>query len=344
LFNLGIVACLLAAAEGYLITHEYVPPIYPDGGFFVPDDVLGWAPAKGAHAHAIKYLPAGLQHRPEGLLFDRIYTIDSNGLRVAPPFRKDDLAGTVLFFGCSFTFGDGLGDTETMPYQVGVQSGGRYRIFNFAFQAYGPHQMLAAIENGMVRRIVDTTPQYAIYVALPSHVWRVAGRVAWGGHAPRYLLDASGTPHQSGYLRDRKPLAQRLGIRRGVGQLNKSAIYRLLSNGDSRVNDDDIRLYFAVVRRSQELLTAQYPGLQFHVILWPNQDAQQQRYAYERMRDQFLRMGYPLHLVEEILPEYSAHRSRFVLNSPTDTHPNALANRLIAQYVLDKVLPQSAAR
>ena len=37
----------------------------------------------------IKYGPAGLLHGPAGVLFDRIYTIDSTGLRVAPPYRQD---------------------------------------------------------------------------------------------------------------------------------------------------------------------------------------------------------------------------------------------------------------
>jgi hypothetical protein len=294
LLNLGIVAILLAATEGYFVTHEYLPPTYPDGGFFVPDDALGWTPAKGIKAHAIKYLPAGLLHGPEGMLFDRTYTIDANGLRVAPPYRQPDLIGTVLFFGCSFTFGDGLDDDETLPYQVGTQSGGRYRTFNFAFQAYGPNHMLALIQHDRVRRVVDTTPQHAFYVAIPGHVWRVAGRVAWGGHAPRYALNADGSVHLAGAFGNRELLDQRLGLKHGVRQLNKSAIWRRLGNGDDRISDDDLRLYFAVVRHSQELLAAQYPGIQFHIILWPYQDSPQQPYAYEKMLEEFRRTGVSL--------------------------------------------------
>jgi hypothetical protein len=336
LLNLGIVAILLAVAEAYFFIHEYTAPIFSDN-FYLRDDVLGWAPAKGIEAHAFKAGPAGLFHGPAGVLFDVNYTIDSNGLRAAPPWRKDDLAGTVLFFGCSFTFGEGLKDDQTLPYQVGAQSGGRYRTFNFAFEAYGPAQMLAEIEHGMVRRVVDTTPRYAFHVAIPNHVWRVAGRTAWGGHAPRYVLDADGTVHQAGYFGNRRPLAERFGIRRGVEQLNKSAMWRDLSMGDSRITGDDIRLYFAVVRRSQELLTAQYPGLQFHVILWPNQHVAQQRATYEKLRDGFRRMGIPLHLVEDILPGYSGDRTPYILGS-SDHHPNALADRLLAQYILSKVV------
>lgn len=361
LLNLGIVACLLAAAEAHLISHEYTPTTYPDGGFYVVDDLLGWAPAKGIRAHAIKYGPVGLLHGPKGMLFDLTYTIDSNGLRTAPPYRQDDLAGTLLFFGDSFAFGDGLKDDETLPYQVGAQSGGRYRTFNFGVQAYGPQQMLAAIEHGIVRRVVDTTPQYAFYIAIPGHVWRVAGRVAWGWHAPRYVLDAHGSVQRAGDFEDHKPLAERLGftslckcgecpdcesreplaerlrLAPVIRQLNKSALWQRVWNGDSRINDEDIRLYLAVVRRSQELLSAQYPGIQFHVILWPNEPDRQERYAYGKMVEGFRQMGISLHLVEDVLPRYRADRSPYII-SPVDHHPSALADRLLAKFVLEKIL------
>jgi hypothetical protein len=342
LLTLGILAILMATAEGYLSVHEYTAPVYPDGGYFLPDDVLGWAPAKVMKAHAVKPKPPGLFHHSDGYLFDVTYTIDANGLRVAPPYRKDDVAGTALFFGCSFAFGEGLKDDETVPYQVGMQSEGRYRTFNFSFHAYGPNQMLAAIEHGNVARAVNTTPQYAFYIAIPGHVWRAAGRVGWGGNSPRYVLDANGTVHQSGNFGDSKPLAKRLGIHRGVRQLKKSAIWRALESSDSQITDGDIRLYFAVVRRSQELLTAEYPGIQFRVILWPNQDVPQERATYEKLRDGFRQMRIPVDLVEDIIPGYNTDRSRFILSS-VDHHPNALADRLLAQYIVSKILRQTSA-
>ena len=362
LLNLGIVACLLAAVEGYLVRHEYTPVVFPDGGFFVYNDVVGWAPAKGIKAHAVKYGLGGLLHHPHGLLFDGTYTIDPEGLRAAPPYRKDDLAGTVLFFGCSFTFGEGLADGETLPYQVGMQSRGRYRTFNFGVQGYSPNQMLASIEHGIVRRVVEATPRYAVYIAIPDHIWRVAGRVPWGWHAPRYVLDADGTPRRSGDFESRQPLAgrlgfvapcrcgqcpdcetrvllaQRLGLAWEARQINKSAIWRRLWNGYSGVTAGDIRLYLAVVGRSRELLTAQYPGIQFHVVLWPGGHNRQQQSAYNEMREGFHRMGIPLHLTEEILPNSGPDPSAYQLSS-VDPHPNALADRLLAKYLVEKVLP-----
>jgi hypothetical protein len=339
LFNLGIVGSLLAGGEAYLVTHEYTTTTFSDD-FLSPDAQLGWAPPKGLQAHAFKARSVGLFHGPAGVLFNVNYTIDSDGLRIAPSYRNDDLKGTIIFFGCSFTFGEGLEDGETLPYQVGTLSGGRYRTFNFAFEGYSAAQMLAEIEDGMVQRVVDTAPQYAYYVAIPNHVWRVAGRVAWGGHAPRYVLDADGTVRQAGNFDNRKPLALRLGLGSRVNkQLSKSAMWRMLSMSDSRITDGDFRTYFAVVRRSQMLLTAQFPGIRFRVILWPNQHVAQQREAYEKLREGFDRMGIPVDLVEDILPNYNTDRSPYILSS-TDRHPNALANRILANHLLSEIVEQ----
>jgi hypothetical protein len=154
------------------------------------------------------------------------------------------------------------------------------------------------------------------------------------------VLNADGTVRRAGFFNDSKPLAERLGFTSRVAKrLNKSAIWQVLSTRDSRITEDDVRLYLALVRRSEELLTAQYPALRFHVILWPNAGASntaQQRSTYHELQDGFRRMGIPVALAEDILRGYRAHPEMFQL-SPVDTHPNALANRLLAQYVLRKI-------
>lgn len=47
-------------------------------------------------------------------------------------------------------------------------------------------------------------------------------------------------------------------------------------------------------------------------------------------------MGIPLDLVEDILPGYDTDRAPYILGS-SDHHPNALADRLLAQYILNKI-------
>lgn len=76
------------------------------------------------------------------------------------------MSGCVLFFDDSLTFGEGVNDNQTMPYRVGMRSAGALRVYNFAFHGYGPHQMLAQIELGVVRDTIDCLPDHAIYQAI----------------------------------------------------------------------------------------------------------------------------------------------------------------------------------
>ena len=48
-------------------------------------------------------------------------------------------------------------------------------------------------------------------------------------------------------------------------------------------------------------------------------------------------MGIPLDLVEDILPGYNTDRAPYILG-PSDHHPDAFADRLLAHYILSKLL------
>jgi hypothetical protein len=69
---------------------------------------------------------------------------------------------------------------------------------------------------------------------------------------------------------------------------------------------------------------------------WPSYSAPQERAIYEKMRNGFCHMEIPADLVEDILPGYTTHREKFQISS-TDDYPNALAHRLIAQYLLNQI-------
>src|SRR5262245_41293491 len=235
LFNSSVMAAAFVSGEMYLAVQKVESPTYSDG-YRSKNDILGTAPISGTQARSTR-------SERGAKLYDVTYTIDSKGLRVAPPVKNSETASCILFFGCSFTFGEGLQDTETLPYQTGFQSEGRYRTFNFGFHGYGPHQMLAQIEHGLVRKVVDCRPEYAIYQAVPHHVARVAGKTLFGQHAPRYQVGTDGTVRLNGHFDDEKkalsPLEENIRW-----QLGKSAIYRFLENwnGKEPVSEDDLRL------------------------------------------------------------------------------------------------------
>jgi len=83
---------------------------------------------------------------------------------------------SILFFGCSFAFGEGLNDSETFPFQLIKDAGEKYTGRNFAFHGYETQQMLALLED---RKFVDEAVgkaqiKYVFYEMIPDHVKRTS--------------------------------------------------------------------------------------------------------------------------------------------------------------------------
>jgi len=116
------------------------------------DDVLGYAPKPEVRANVRSYRDGDLVHTV-------YYTYDAQGFRIAPRTHYMDKPTCVLLFGGSYTFGSGVDDADTLAYQVELQSQGRYRVHNLAFRGYGPHQMLALLENSYEKKLADCTPK-----------------------------------------------------------------------------------------------------------------------------------------------------------------------------------------
>ena len=135
-------------------------------GYFIDNEILGYAPSKGRKVNSRKYV------RGE-LVYDVTYTINDQGLRSTPQYewQRGDLG--IVFFGGSNTFGEGLDDDETLPFLVGEVS--EHNVYNFAFHGYGPHQMLSAIQHRLVDGIVRHDRIVIIDPTHHSHVARIAG-------------------------------------------------------------------------------------------------------------------------------------------------------------------------
>jgi hypothetical protein len=336
-------ACLLiglAIFESYLWTvtpepfrqHRVVEGTYAN----VPHDELGWAPQAGIVVSQREFYRGDL-------LYDVTYTIGPNGLRISSPSGDHDApseAACILFFGDSFTFGQGLNDHQTLPFQVSIKSNHQYRAFNFGVMGYGAHQMLSALQHGLVddamscdrARVSDV-----LYQAIPDHVRRSAGRFGWNARGPRYRLADDGSVRLDGRFEDdhgsRKTLIQLVG-----NQLARSMIYKATLEGRYiyKYDREAIDLYVGIVGQARHLVRSHYPCAQFHVLLWDEDNIDNRA-----VRDGLRRTGVDVHLMSDILPHYRADslNEAYRLHR-ADAHPNALANDLIADYVVREILPR----
>ncbi len=311
------VVALVAIAAAYVVVRDWLWPVrvqkLGDDGFIRKSRLLGHRPAAGMQT-------SGMLKIGDRTVYDVTYTIDADGLRVSPPEPAGEDAPCVLFFGCSFMFGEGLEDDETLPYRVGVLSGGRYAVRNFGFSGYGPHHMLGAIEGGFVAEAARCQPRYAIYLGHYHHNLRAAGRWWWDRYGPRYILE-DGVAVRYGNFHDPDvdlpwSAAKLEGPEPGAGD----------------VTPENIHLLYGIVDRSRALLARSYPGIEFHVLYWDKGEWPLFGAGWDATRA-------PVHFVSDILrrPE-DVEEWRHAYKLDGDDHPNALAGDGMARYVVREIL------
>ena len=187
---------------------------------------FGWIGAKGNYRFAAL--------TPEGrTVYDVRYTIGDDGFRVTP------LASTsgdkIVFYGDSFTFGDGLNDDETLPYNF-AQLTGR-PVKNYGFHGYGVQQPLSIMKSDL-----DTSGTVNFLLTAPWHAERAACKVFYSAGSPKYEIAANGSVVQTGLCR----MITSLGP---LGKIiNVSNLFQLyLATRSTEVTDADYDRYLAII-------------------------------------------------------------------------------------------------
>ncbi len=323
--NIAFLFLVIAAVEGYAQWSLSSDPtrvrkeiIRGGKRFDQKDEVLGYAPIPNQTARVTKT-------KGSEIIFDVTFTIDADGLRIAPPSAPVRDCPSLLFFGGSFTYGYGVNDHEAMPYRVGQLTG--CPVYNFGYGGYGPHQMLAAIEKKRVAAIVAKRPAIAVYQTGFGHTQRLTGGAIWDTHGPKYVLRADGSAEYEGHFDDSDALFAPVNSR-----LKQTGIYRKFVYPRLGVEEQDVRLYIAVIEASRQKLKEQYPEIAFHMIIWDFDHPDPSRVAlYQMWHEELSRRGFHLHFISKILPGYVENEERYTIIG--DGHPTALAQRLIAEYV-----------
>lgn len=264
------------------------------------------------------------------LVYDVVYTEDRDQLRVGPAAPPPTPSSCVLFFGCSFAFGVGVNDDQTLAHQSERLANGRFRSRNFGRPGTGPHHMLEQLQSGFVERVAGCEPKYAVYEAITDHVNRAGGRLIASGDwfGPRYVLSAAGRPLRHG------------DIKRYYAQWPTSKVIADFTQWLDRTLYDPVRpehvdLFFALIAESRRELQARYPGIDLAVVYWDREASEHNPQLVEALR---ARGDANLHLVSQMLPPRPDWLGAYQL--PYDFHPTALANQLLAEHLVEQVLPE----
>jgi hypothetical protein len=126
------------------------------------------------------------------IIFDAAYSFDQYGRRTSPVASPKSRKKFLLLSGCSFTFGYGLNDNQTLNYFLGKEFPD-YFPYNYGIGASGPHTSLALLEEDRFKSQIPQAKGVMIYISLgKDHMDRATGRLPslyWQQGAPYYEQD-----------------------------------------------------------------------------------------------------------------------------------------------------------
>ncbi len=327
--NMALLACsitfcfllllLTDAAFGYL--HERraarnAPRALHISGY-TPDELLGYRLVPNQHIQDNKTVG-------DTVVFSARYSIDEQGRRVVPANQQKTACDNFLvFFGCSFAFGIGIGDAETLPNLLG-NSCTRCCVYNYGTPGYGTQHMLVLLQSGRVKAGIAEQRGTAIYVLIPSHIIRVAGTMRvvtqWGRDFPSFRLDSQGDLVHEGSFAVAHPC--RLFF---MDCLRKSGIARYFDVDLPPVQPAHLHLTAHVILASRRLFDEQFESQGFYVLLYPT----------------FLDLGIDMNPLIQILQEHGVsvldyrtipmERDRHILHPIHDEHPSAVLHAIVAE-------------
>lgn len=287
---------------------------------FVPDPALGW---KLRPASVIRAVRARGPHT----IYDARYTIDARGQRVTPDSNPD--GETVLFMGDLFMFGDGLPDGETVPQLFALKTDRRFHVVNLGVSAYGPHQVLRQIEEGVVDRAItrDDAGKRKVRAAFlyfnDDQLPRAAGdknQEWWWRVAPQYERTADGLrlAGTAAEVWDRRGY-----VERAVAQAVRDSVIAPHIRRVVRAYPQ-LKLSEAIIGRVRQQLRERY-DVELVVIYWSKDPSQFYPTTISWMIE---RTGAPMMFIPDLMPPLGLTLENALI--PDDGHPNRRLNEAIA--------------
>jgi len=263
-------------------------------------------------------------------IYNVTYTIKDR-LRYTPNSNEKS-QNCVLFFGCSFTYGEGLSDSSTLPFYFNQFAKNEYKILNYGFHGYGTNHMLALIENRVTKDIQGCkNKKIAIYSFIPDHVARAAGyRELYrrGAKGPRYAII-------NGKLKKVGDFSESWGMTEKI--LSQSYTYRRLFAKKLKPSHYDFIRVVEIIKKSKELLFQD--GVILYVFIWDYKGYEKafiNTSDYDYFLDEMEKNNIITLFLHDAIPDYDEKKQTYII--PNDGHPNCLANEKIAKYLYSQII------
>lgn len=337
LFALSIFTALYLLAQGtcgWLTSRQEARTVregtHSVGASYQSSRILGHMPRRNVSAGA-RLMVDGEE------IFSYTYHTDNFRRRITPDGESvTSRHHALIFFGDSYTFGEGVNDDETLPNCVAKEAP-NWAVYNYAFSGYGPNHMLARLESLDTRSEVPESEVTGIYVFIPNHVRRVIGAfsvISWSRHSPWYILGDDGLPRRLGSFQ-----GERAGLTGWYDFLKGDYVIQYLGiDLPPRLTEGHHALTAAVIERSAAAFEESFQGGRFYVVLYPA--TPDDEFPASEMGERLRARGLQVLDYTQLLPE-PAERHFFL---PFDSHPRPEAHALVAAQLARDLGLSSAAQ
>jgi hypothetical protein len=320
-----VILALLEVAAG-IFWKEESPLVmtYADDYFFTDSSGITRAVPDGEYRSTSRDTVSGTP------IYDVVYKIDALGRRVTDVDDRERRDRFLIFFGCSFTYGEGLDQDETIPFYAGSMD--REHVpYNYAFHGHGPAELLVKLQSGALRSEVPESHGTLVYIFIDAHILRTIGsmRIAtsWGRNRPFFTIGRDGKIVRKGDFTTGRPVLGRV-----YRLVAKSRLLRALHvDLPIRITDKEVSFTARILAESERLFREQFPEDRFLVVIYPGS-------RYGARLAEFLR--------EENV-ECLDCRGLFSRAdpvswlSPLDQHPSRLANEIMARAIVEAVASEA---
>jgi len=249
------IAFLLLAASGSATGLEW-----DRGKLGEADPLLGARPRPDCQVRAVTT-------GPEGVVYECVYTIDALHRRVTPVEIPETRKQFALFFGCSFAFGEGVNDAETLPARFAACAPD-FMPYNYGYLAYGPQHMYLQVQRPEFQNEIARPKGIAVYTFINDHLRRATGSLrfvaGWGRNLPDVTIEGEALVSH-GTFGESRPLQYAMGW-----MMNRSNLFTLMGwDYPPHTSPKAYALVAALCSASARRLNELFPGTDFYVLIYP---------------------------------------------------------------------------
>ena len=250
------------------------------------------------------------------------YDFDDEAKNFRPALTKSTNGRPIVIFGCSFAYGDGLNDNQTINYKLYKLT--KRPVYNLAYRGWGAQQMLYQLKgDGLYKKI--TNPEYFIYVYMFDHRRRLS--------QPQWYY-SSGTPYlrykiENGNLKEIKPFLYKTWGLYSVRYFQE--LYEKYVTLKPINEKNNLKLLKAIIEESNTMTKKRYPDSKFIVILYQDNNSISQS-EKETWKD-IAKSGIIVIPAEELLKD----NPKSLEYKISDGHPNEKAWDIITSNLIKKI-------